>query len=131
MFINFLIVIFTVFIVYLFFSNESILEGMKKKGKSKLKTGKKRGIKKANKGKKAVAATTVSAAVSGAVPITDPIALLETVDKLSKTISAQQKELEVLTEQINNNNIAAADAIPKTTSDDTAEEEEEDGDLGI
>jgi hypothetical protein len=50
---------------------------------------------------------------------------------LSKTIDAQKKQLEVLTEQINNNSIAAADAFPKTTSANTADEEEEDGDLGI
>lgn len=138
MFIKFLIVIFMIFIVYLFFSNDTILEGMKKKkGGKKLKTGKKGGLKmRAKKTKKKVVDAVEDAAedaVEGGedvVPTTDPLALLAAVDKLSKTITAQQKDLEFLTEQIKNNKIAAANATPQATSDDIAEEED-DGDLGI
>jgi hypothetical protein len=54
MFIKFLIVIFTVFIIYLLFSNNTILEGMKKGKKKKAPKGFRKAKKKAKKAKEAV-----------------------------------------------------------------------------
>jgi hypothetical protein len=128
MFINFLIFIFTVFIIYLLVSNETIIEGLKKKKAPKGFRKKNNKINK-NKNKKAVATAEDEEGEEEGEGDGEGEEEGEgdeepkTIKSLSKIIRKQQKQIDRLS-------IAAADSSPQTTSALTADDPY-DGDLGI
>jgi hypothetical protein len=124
MFIKFLIVIFAVFIIYLFFSNETILEGMKKR--RKLRFGKKGGLKKrAKKAKKAVV-DAVEDAVEDVEDAVDEADVLPTIDELPQLVNDLRLRVETIGTQVE-----GLLAEKPTISASAMDEEPDDGDLGI
>ncbi len=138
MFINFLIVIFTVFIVYLLFSTSTFQEGMKKKGGKKLKIGKKGGLKKrAKKAKKKVkeAIEDGKEAVDDAMDdgedavkeaVDDAGVPLPTAAQLPRMVNDLKSQMRDVRTQV-----ASLLAEKPTMASSTMDEEEEDGDLGV
>jgi hypothetical protein len=139
MFIKFLIVIFTVFIIYLLFSNDTILEGMKK-GKKKLKIGKKGGLKKRAKKKAKQAIAAVEDAVEDGVDEGEDIAediaedaiddagnSLPKIPQLPRIVNDLKIQMRDVRTQVASL-LAEKPTISVSTMD---EEEENNGDLGV
>lgn len=132
MFINFLIVIFMIFIVYLLFSNNTIIEGAT--SKKKLKIGKKGGLKKrAKKTKKAVK----EAIEDGEEAVDDAMDDGEdAVDEAGKTLPTPEqlpRMVNDLRDQVDKISVKveALAAETPTISASSIADEPEDGDLGI
>jgi hypothetical protein len=121
MFINFLIVIFTVFIIYLLFSNNSIIEG--KRNRRKLRSGKKGGLKMRNrknkKSKNAVEANP-DEEDEEAVEEENP---LPTAEELPQMVSDLKNAFDTLAIKVD---ALAGDAAPRVSASAVADEDEND-----
>lgn len=125
MFIKFLIVIFTVFIIYLLFSNKTILEGMKKK---KAPKGFRKAKKKAKKAKKAVedAIEDVVDGEDDEDAVDDADNPLPTAAQLPRMVNELQTQMKDVRTQV-----ASLLADKPTMASSAMDEEEDNGDLGI
>ncbi len=97
MFIKFLIVIFTVFIIYLLFSNNTILEGMKKK---KAPKGFRKAKKKAKKAKEAVEDALEDGEEAAEDAVNDAGEPLPTVAQLPRMVNDLQTKMKDVITQV-------------------------------